>query len=382
MAGNSGGPWGGGGSSGGGGNRGNNGGGRRPPEGDGPQIPEIDELMKKGQEQLRVLMGGRGGGGRGSNGSGQGGGGGPAITKGTILLGGVAALVLWGFASAYTVKPEEQSVELLFGRFSGIGTEGLNFAPWPVVTAEVIPVKVEQTETIGSGGRGTDAGLMLTGDENIVDIDFQVVWNISNPADFLFNLRDPRETIRAVSESAMREIIAQSDLAPILNRDRAVIAERLEELIQSTLDSYNSGINIVRVNFDGADPPEPVKDAFREVQSAGQERDRLEKQADAYANRVLAGARGEAAQVLEEAEAYRAQVVNEAQGEASRFSAVLEEYTKAPDVTRKRLYLERMEQVLGDVDKIILDESATGQGQGVVPYLPLNELRRNSGEGN
>ncbi|EEX10289.1 HflK protein [Ruegeria lacuscaerulensis ITI-1157] len=384
MAGNSGGPWGGGGSSGGGGNRGNNGDGRRPPEGEGPQIPEIDELMKKGQEQLRVLMGGRGGGGRGSNGSGQGGGGGPAITKGTILLGGVAALVLWGFASAYTVKPEEQSVELLFGRFSGIGTEGLNFAPWPVVTAEVIPVKVEQTETIGSGGRGTDAGLMLTGDENIVDIDFQVVWNISNPADFLFNLRDPRETIRAVSESAMREIIAQSDLAPILNRDRAVIAERLEELIQSTLDSYNSGINIVRVNFDGADPPEPVKDAFREVQSAGQERDRLEKQADAYANRVLAGARGEAARVLEEAEGYRAQVVNEAQGEASRFSAVLEEYAKAPDVTRKRLYLERMEQILRDVDKIILDEGAggAGDGQGVVPYLPLNELRRNSAGGN
>ncbi|MBY6081673.1 MULTISPECIES: FtsH protease activity modulator HflK [Ruegeria] len=382
MAGNSGGPWGGGGSSGGGGNRGNNGDGRRPPEGDGPQIPEIDELMKKGQEQLRVLMGGRGGGGRGGNGSGQGGGGGPAITKGTILLGGVAALVLWGFASAYTVKPEEQSVELLFGRFTGIGTEGLNFAPWPVVTAEVIPVKVEQTETIGSGGRGSDAGLMLTGDENIVDIDFQVVWNISNPADYLFNLRDPKQTIQAVSESAMREIIAQSDLAPILNRDRAIIAERLEELIQSTLDSYNSGINIVRVNFDGADPPEPVKDAFREVQSAGQERDRLEKQADAYANRVLAGARGEAAQVLEEAEGYRAQVVNEAQGEASRFGAVLEEYSKAPDVTRKRLYLERMEQVLGDVDKIILDDSATGQGQGVVPYLPLNELRRNSGEGN
>ncbi|MGV6805951.1 MAG: FtsH protease activity modulator HflK [Ruegeria sp.] len=381
MAGNSGGPWGGGGSSGGGGNRGNNGDGRRPPEGDGPQIPEIDELMKKGQEQLRVLMGGRGGGGRGSNGQGQGGGG-PAITKGTLLLGAVAALGLWAFASAYTVKPEEQSVELLFGRFSGIGTEGLNFAPWPVVTAEVIPVKVEQTESIGAGTRGNDAGLMLTGDENIVDIDFQVVWNISNPADYLFNLRDPQQTIQAVSESAMREIIAQSALAPILNRDRGIIAERLEELIQSTLDSYNSGINIVRVNFDGADPPEPVKDAFREVQSAGQERDRLEKQADAYANRVLAGARGEAAQVLEEAEGYRAQVVNEAQGEASRFSAVLEEYAKAPDVTRKRLYLERMEQVLGDVNKIILDESATGQGQGVVPYLPLNELRRNSGEGN
>ncbi|AVO36958.1 FtsH protease activity modulator HflK [Pukyongiella litopenaei] len=383
MAGNNGGPWGG------GGNRGNNGGddrdGRRGGGGrdqgpQGGQIPEIDELMKKGQEQLRVLMGGRGGSGRGGDGGpGRGGGnGGPRLTRGTVGLGVVAALVLWGVASFYTVKPEEQSVELFLGEFSAIGEPGLNFAPWPFVTAEVIPVTREQTEEIGAGSRGGDAGLMLTGDENIVDIDFQVVWNISDPAKFLFNLRDPGLTIQAVSESAMREIIAQSNLAPILNRDRGIIADRLQELIQSTLDSYDSGMNIIRVNFDGADPPEPVKDAFREVQSAGQERDRLEKQADAYANRVLAGARGEAAQTLEEAEGYRARVVNEAQGEASRFSAVLGEYAKAPDVTRKRLYLETMEQVLGDVDKIILDDNATGGGQGVVPYLPLNELRRGS----
>lgn len=380
MAGNNGGPWGGGGSDG-GDNRGsgNRGGGRRP-ENEGGQMPEIDELMKKGQEQLRVLMGGRGGNGGGRpGGRGGAGGGGPMFTRGTLGLGAAAAAVLWGMASFYTVKPEEQAVELLLGEFSAIGNPGLNFAPWPLVTAEVIPVKVEQTEEIGAGGRGTEAGLMLTGDENIIDIDFQVVWNISDPAQFLFNLRDPRQTIQAVSESAMREIIAQSQLAPILNRDRGVIAARLEELIQSTLDSYGSGVNIVRVNFDGADPPEPVKDAFREVQSAGQERDRLEKQADAYANRVLAGARGEAAQVLEEAEAYRAKVVNEARGEASRFSAVREEYAKAPDVTRKRLYLETMEKVLGDVDKIILDGSAQGEGQGVVPYLPLNELRRSGG---
>lgn len=383
MAGNSGGPWGGGGSSGGGGGnrggddrggRGGSGGGGRRPEGDGPQIPEIDELMKKGQEQLRVLMGGRGGSGRGG-GKGSGGGG-PMFTRGTIGLGVVAAVVLWGLASFYTVKPEEQSVELFLGKFSGVGNPGLNFAPWPVVTAEVIPVKVEQTEEIGAGSRGSEAGLMLTGDENIIDVDFQVVWNISDPAKFLFNLRDPRETIRAVSESAMREIIAQSNLAPILNRDRGVIAEKLKDLIQATLDSYSSGVNIVRVNFDGADPPEPVKDAFREVQSAGQERDRLEKKADAYANQVLAGARGEAAQTLEEAEGYRAKVVNEAQGEASRFSAVLEEYSKAPDVTRRRLYIETMEQVLGDVDKIVIDQAIQGDGQGVVPYLPLNELRR------
>ena len=386
MAGNSGGPWGGGGSSGGGsGNRGNNGsggggnnGGRRPPD-EGPQIPEIDELVKKGQEQLRVLMGGRGGGGTGGGRRGEGGGG-PIFTRTTVGLGILAALVLWGVASFYTVRPEEQSVELLLGEFSAVGDPGLNFAPWPIVTREVIPVTREQTEDIGVGARGSDAGLMLTGDENIVDIDFQVVWNINDPAKFLFNLRDPRPTIRAVSESAMREIIARSELAPILNRDRGTIGDQLQDLIQLTLDSYDSGVNIIRVNFDKADPPQSVIAAFRDVQAAEQERDRLQNVADAYANRVLAEARGEAAQLLEQAEGYRAQVVNEATGEASRFLAVLGEYLKAPEVTRKRLYLETMEEVLGRVDKIILDDQ-TGGGQGVVPYLPLNELRRGSGSG-
>jgi modulator of FtsH protease HflK len=380
MAGNNGGPWGG------GGNQGNNGGDKnkgngddRQPGNDGPQIPEIDELMKKGQEQLRVLMGGRGGGG--GNGSKPSGGGGPAFTKGTIGLGVVAAAVVWGLASFYTVKPEEQSVELFLGKYSGIGNPGLNFAPWPVVTAEVIPVTREQTEDMG-GARGAQDGLMLTGDENVVDIDYQVVWNINDPANYLFNLRDPKQTIRAVSESAMREIIAQSELAPILNRDRGVIADRLKDLIQKTLDSYESGVNIIRVNFDKADPPESVIDAFRDVQAAAQERDRLQNVADAYANRVLAEARGSSAQILEEAEGYRAQVVNEATGEASRFTAVLGEYTKAPDVTRKRLYLETMEDVLGDVDKVILDNTAGDNGQGVVPYLPLNELRSKSGGSN
>jgi membrane protease subunit HflK len=172
----------------------------------------------------------------------------------------------------------------------------------------------------------------------------------------------------------MREIIAQSDLAPILNRDRASISDSLELLIQNTLDSYDSGVNVVRVNFDKADPPEQVIDSFREVQAAEQQRDRLEKEADAYANRILAQARGEAAQVREQAEAYRAQVVNEATGEASRFGAVLTEYKKAPKVTRKRLYLETMEKVLSDVEKVIIDESAGGSG--VVPYLPLNQLRQ------
>lgn len=377
MAGNNGGPWGGGGSNqGGGGNRGNNNGnGQRPPQGDNAQIPDIDELMKKGQDQLRVLMGGRGGQGGGQNG-GAGGSGGPRVSKSMLVIGLLVAVVLWLAASFYRVQNFEQSVELFLGEYYATGTEGLNFAPWPLVTREVLPVTREQTEDMGGARRGED-GLMLTSDENVVDVDYQVVWNIADPAKYLFNLRDPRQTIQAVSESAMREIIAQSELAPILNRDRGIIADRLQALIQDTLDSYDSGVNIVRVNFDRADPPSTVIDAFRDVQAAAQERDRLQNVADAYANRVLAEARGEAAQVLEEAEGYRARVVNEAQGEASRFTAVRDEYAKAPEVTRKRLYLETMERVLGDVDKIIIEESG-GAGSGVVPYLPLNELRRGS----
>lgn len=378
MAGNNGGPWGG------GGNNGNNGGQPprppRPPRNDGPQIPEIDELVNRGREQLRVLMGG-GGGRNGANGGGGRGAGGPGLTRGTVGLGILGALVLWGFASFYTVKPEEQSVELLLGRYLETNGPGLNFAPWPVVSREVLPVTSERNIDIGTSQAGMDAGLMLTGDENIVDIDFQVVWNITDARQYLFNLADPPQTIEAVSESVMREIIAQSNLAPILNRDRGAIADRLRDEIQSTLDSYESGVNIVRVNFDKADPPEPVIASFRRVQDAEQERDRLQNVADAYANQVVAGARGEAAQLLEQAEAYRAQVVNEAVGEASRFSAVLDEYTKAPEVTRKRIYLETMEQVLGGIDIILLDENENGTGQGVVPYLPLNELRSNSNSG-
>ncbi len=374
MAGNNGGPWGGGGDD----NQGKkDGNGSNPPPrpprrtGEGPQIPEIDELMNKGREQLRVLMGGRGGG-NGTGGGGTGGGNGPALTRGTIGLGVLAAAVLWGMASIYTVKPEEQSVELLLGDYMSTNGPGLNFAPWPIVTREVLAVTSERSIDIGTSRSGLDAGLMLTGDENIVDIDFQVVWNILDPQLFLFNLADPEQTIEAVSESVMREIIAQSQLAPILNRDRGSIAERLKSEIQSTLDSYQSGVNIIRVNFDKADPPEPVIASFRKVQDAEQERDRLQNVADAYANRVEAEARGQAAQTIEQAEGYRAQTVNEASGEASRFSAVLTEYQKAPEVTRKRLYLETMEKVLGELDIILLDESQGGQG--VVPYLPLNQL--------
>ena len=275
------------------------------------------------------------------------------------------------------MRPEEQSVELTFGECRGdcIGQPGLNFAPWPIVTHEVVQVTRENTEEIGSGTvRGTSAGLMLTGDENIVDITFQVVWNVRDPAEFLFNLSDPTSTIQAVAESAMRGVVSRSQLSPILNRDRGIISQEVKDLIQQTLDEYGSGVNIVRVNFDRADPPQQVIDAFREVQAARQERSTLQNQADAYANRTLAEARGNSAQTLQEAEGYRARVVNAAQGEASRFTAVQEEYVKAPEVTRKRLYLETMQDVLGNVRMFVID-TPSGNASGIVPYLPLNELK-------
>lgn len=363
---NGGGPWG-------GGTGGSGGGDGRPPRRP-DEMPDIDELVNKGRERLQVLMGGK---------SGSGGGGGqsgpqmPGGGRGMVLLGVLVAAGIWAVNSFYTVRPDQRSVEFFLGEYSQTGGPGLNFAPWPLVTKEIVAVSAERTNDIGTSRSGPNAGLMLTGDENIVDIDFQVVWNITDPAQYLFNLADPETTIKAVSESAMREIIAQSPLAPILNTNRPIIRAELEVLIQETLDSYDSGVNIVRVNFDKADPPEPVIAAFRDVQDAEAEREKLQNNAQAYANKVVAEARGQKAQILEGAEAYRARVVNEAEGEASRFAAVLEEYAKAPEVTRKRLYLETMEQVLGGMDLTILH-----QNSGAVPYLPLTEIGRRNGGNN
>ena len=349
----------------------------------GDNIPEIEDLVRKGQDRLRVLMGGRGGGGN------QGGGRGPqgprrdgpglSINRGTIGIAAAVAVVGWAAMSFYTVNEGEQSVELLFGKPYSVSGAGLNFAPWPVVTKQIVNASGERVTEIGTGQAGPmDSGLMLTRDQNIVDMQYQVVWNVSNPEQFLFNLADPDDTIRAVAESAMRDIVARSEMAPILNRDREQIRSELERAVQETLNSYESGINIERVNLARADPPREVIDSFREVQAAQQERDRLEKEADAYANRVLAGARGDAARLIEEAEGYRAQAVNSAEGEAARFNSVYDEYVKAPDVTRRRMYLETMEKVLGNANKVLIDGSAQGQG-GVVPYLPLDQLRSGTG---
>lgn len=240
---------------------------RRPGQGGGQQqLPEIEELMKKGQDRLRVLMGGRGNGGGTGGGRPGGGGGGFRINRTTLTLGGLALIAVWAFSSFYRVQTNEQSVEFLFGRSIAVRGEGLNFAPWPVVTAEVIPVTNERVTEIGTGGEGSaDSGLMLTGDQNIVEMEYQVVWNISDPEKYLFNLADPGDTVRAVAESSMRDIIARSELGPILNRDRGAIGTDLQASVQQTLDAYQSGINVIRVNLARADPPSQVIDSFREV---------------------------------------------------------------------------------------------------------------------
>ena len=336
----------------------------------GPQIPDLDEVLRIGQERLRVIMGGRGNGGGG--GGSTGGDSNWFFTRQGIISAIIALGLVWSYMSFYTVKPEEKAVELFLGQFYQVKGDGLNVAPWPIVSAVIVNTSQQRTTDIGTGtGGDLDNGLMLTGDQNIVDIEFQVVWNINDPAKFLFNLKDPEDTIRAVAESAVRDIVARSQLAPILNKNRGEVENSLTNEVQSTLDSYDSGISVVRVNLLKSDVPAEVADSFRAVQAAQQERDRLQKEANAYANKVTAAARGQAAQTGQEAQAYAARVVNEAQGDASRFLSVYAEYVKAPEVTRKRMYLETMEQVLGGANKVIMDGAA---GQSAVPYLPLNNL--------
>jgi membrane protease subunit HflK len=284
----------------------------------------------------------------------------------------LALVAGWAFMSFYTVRTEERSVELFLGEASAVGQPGLNFAPWPVVTYEKVLVTGERTTDIGLEQSSTGA-LMLTRDQNVVDIGFQVVWNISDPEAYLFNLADPENTIRAVAESAMRDIIARSELSPILNRDRGVIATDLRTAVQATLDSYNAGISVIRVNLQRAAPPAEVIDSFRDVQAAQQERDRLENEADAYANQATAGARGEAARLLRRGRGLSRPGGERRAGRGRALRLGLCEYVKAPDVTRRRLYLETMERVLGGMNKVILDGVSGGEaGQGVVPFLPLN----------
>lgn len=252
---------------------------------------------------------------------------------------------------------------------------GLHFHLWPLETVEIVKV-TEQQQSIGgrgAGGDGSNAGLMLTGDQNIVNVQFSVLFSVTDPKAYLFNVEDPANTLRQVSESAMREVVGRRPAQDIFRDNRQAIAEDVKTTIQVTMDAYGSGISVNTVAIEDAAPPREVADAFDEVQRAEQNEDQYVEQSNQYANQVLGGARGQAAQLREEAAAYKNRIVQEAQGEAQRFISVYNAYSQAPDVTRKRLYLETMQGVLGKSKKVILDESGN---QGVLPYLPLTEIGR------
>ncbi len=357
-----GGPWGSGGGSGGNGG-GPWGSGPKKPGGGGSQPPDLEDLLKKTQDGLKnVLPSGRGG------------------NSLIALIALVAIGFFWVMQSVYTVEQNELGQELVFGKpKDDVSQAGLHFAWWPVETVEKVLI-VERREKIGagSGGRSTsnDAGLMLSGDQNIVDVEFTILWRVSAPKDFLFNVRDPQELVKQVSESAMREVVGRRPSADVFRRDRIGIAADVLDIVQATLDSYKAGISITGVNLEDAAPPREVADAFEEVQRAQQDQDRFQKEAEAYSSRVLGEARGHASQIRQQAEGYKQSTIAQATGEASRFVAVLQEYDKAKDVTRKRLYLETLERVLRDSNKVILESGAGAGGSGVVPYLPLNELQR------
>ncbi len=356
-----GGPWGGGGGNGGGpwgqGPRGPGG-----PGGPGGTPPDLEDIIRRGQDRLKNALPG-------------GGGASPAMF-GLIVLG---LAVLWLFQAVYTVQPDELAVELRFGKPKDeISEPGLHFHWWPVETVERATV-AERLINVGEArGGGASTGLMLSGDQNIVDVRFSVAYQVNDPKAYLFNVSDPDATLRQVAESAMREVVGRRPAQDIFRDDRQGIAEDVREIIQNTIDGYSAGLAVTAISIEDAAPPREVADAFEEVQRAEQDEDRFVEESNQYSNQQLGRARGEGAQIREDAAAYKNRVVQEAEGEAQRFISVYDEYAKAPDVTRKRLFLETMETVLKSSNKVIVEQ---GSGQGVIPYLPLPELRANQQAG-
>ncbi len=290
----------------------------------------------------------------------------------------IVALLILGFLlmnSIYTVQPDERGVEMRFGKpKEEISMPGLHFHFWPFETVEFVKV-TEQQQNIGARASSTQnaAGQMLTSDQNIVNVQFSVLYSVTDPKAYLFNVEDPADTLQQVAESAMREVVGRRPAQDIFRDNRQVIAEDVKTTIQATMDTYGAGISVNTVAIEDAAPPREVADAFDEVQRAEQDEDRFVEEANQYANQVLGRSRGQAAQIREEAAAYKDRVVKEAEGEAQRFVSVYDAYKLAPDVTRRRLFIETMQDVMGKSKKVIIDEK---NGQGVLPYLPLNEIGR------
>ncbi len=332
---------------------------------------------------IKDLMGG------GNGGSGSGGGGGfedfsNKFSKSPKKLGGLIALGLvafWLVLGFYKVESDENAVVLYFGKFYSITTPGLNYhVPFPigkVVKQSVTTVNTEEfTHSVAAKGKKDTKSdienLMLTGDENIVDIEFQVQWQISNVEDFTFNISEPRMAIKKAAESAMREVIAKTPIYEALSDGKSKIEQSTRELLQQTLDSYGSGVRVILVQLRRVDPPAQVIDAFRDVQTAKADKEREINEAQAYANDIIPRARGNAAQMEEQANAYQKQVTADAEGEAKRFISVYQQYKNAREVTKKRMYLETMSKIYGDIDKVIIDKNVASGS--VVPYFPLSDL--------
>jgi membrane protease subunit HflK len=348
---------------GGGGGKGPWGQGPRPT---GPVPPNLDDLLRRGQDRMKNMFPGGAGGGRG--------------------IGIVLALffAFWFFSGSYLIKPGEQGAVLIFGAWDGQAKgEGWHWAPpWPI--GHVEKQRVQEVRRLEIGFTSSDAGrgptaernapsesLMLTGDENIIDVDFEVFWRIDNIGKYLFNIQYQEDTVKAVAESAMREVIGRRPLEFALTKGRLDVEQETQEMMQRTLNSYDAGVLITDVKLRKADTPAEVIDDFRDVQAAGADREAKINEAQKYRAEIIPNARGQAAQIVQQAEAYKAEVVARSQGEAARFTSVYNEYRQAEDVTKKRMYIETMEQVLRNVNKIIVDNKG-----GVVPYLPLPEVQK------
>jgi membrane protease subunit HflK len=332
---------------------------------------DMEDLAKKFQDGLKNMFGG-------SSKT-------PDVKK-PITLFIIGAIAVWALSGFYRVGADEQGVVLRFGKYTNMTQPGLNYhLPFPIES--VMTPKVSKVNRIDVGFRSSNEGsrgvigdikeesAMLTGDENIVDINYSVFWVISDASKYLFNIQDPIGTIKSVAETAMREVIARKKIQAILTQGRTEIEIEVQKIMQQILDSYNSGVGIAQVQAQKSDPPAQVIDSFRDVQAAKADKERAQNEAEAYANDVIPRARGEAAKIVQEAEGYKKEVVAQAEGEASRFIAIYNEYAKAKNVTQERMYLETMEKVLSGVNKIIIDKQS---GSGVVPYLSLPELKKNT----
>ncbi len=327
--------------------------------------PEFEAILNNLQGQMRNIMGG------GNNGR-------------RIIIGIIAILFLWLASGFYRVEQGKLGLELIFGKYTGTPTlSGLNYNfPRPIGDIEIVDVQRSRRLDIGYRGNTStqvrdipEESLMLTSDQNIADIDFTVFWKVREPEKYLFNIRAQEDTVKLAAESAMREVVGQTVFDKTVTDGRASIETRTLDVLQSILDSYESGILIEKVDLQKSDPPGQVLDAFNDVQRARQDLDRFRNQAEAYANTVVPEARGEAEKILLDSEARREQLITEADGEAKRFIDVYNSYRRAPEVTQKRMYLETMGKVLQTAEKVIIDK----ESGGVLPYLPLPELKSRSG---